>query len=1026
MAVIRRIEPTVGLEVGAPPSTRLDDSMGRAVEQLGQTIDNTIMSAKSRYDQMRLQNDRFAANEGLKRLDSAFTVKLADMKAKAPPDGLNFAEDVGKAYEVERQKFLQQLPRSVRADYTDHSLTSREGFRDNAITFQLDQRDAWFAKGVEDRSLELEAMVAQNPNSFDASLSDGVRGIEATGWDANRKQAEKDKLRTRLQTAQLTGALASDPESVAGPRVVGGASNALEAAVEMVESGGNPNAVSPKGAQGLMQVMPGTAREIAEDIGDEDFPQAEAAQEAYLRRPGVSRIYGRHYLQKMLDRYGDTSAALVAYNAGPGRADEWINSGRDDSVLPAETRAYVGKVLQAVKGAPRSIAGRADLPIIARHQEGRVSAPDMSGVSPEVLARFRQVQNVFGRSIPIVSGYRDPERNKRAGGAKSSQHMHGAALDLDVSGMDENERNELIRTASSLGFTGIGVYVNSVHLDVGPRRSWGPDHHSGSVPAWAKAAIGEHLEGKAEPVAASNGGLPGGIYLDPRGKGLPLSVRLAFFEKAQETLRQKAAADEAERDANDKARVAALDDGIEIGTVKTRQEILDADLPVGQTGKLLRRLEERRGDDLAAEEFLARASAGQVSVNVFDAEQVKASDNAHRYLMQGAQTDEERDRRSAALIRSTGNIDNRTQSILRRDAEAKDPVVLRNAMSLAEELERIAPLSFANMAGGEQVRDKLALYKSYVGDMQMSAEAASEKVLALSNPEEKATRDQLKASADKEAAKLKVSQIVGNIAPIFGGADAGLTPRQSNALLREFQAEFREQYFQTGGDATAAKTLAQAAIGRRWGVTEVSGSPLLMRSNPERYYPPIGGTYSYLRDDALRTARAFVNDNFPGREVTNVTLRPSVHGETRDDIEAKRLPRYELVYQYLQDGQPLTDVVFGLWSVGGGQIKELEKRADDAKATAFDRLVQDADAAIDTRAKADAAADRAFQDTVGPDWMKARAADHAREFQIMNPTKAPYQTQAERERALQSDALDQQRREMLKNFTPAWPSWGGL
>lgn len=274
-------------------------------------------------------------------------------------------------------------------------------------------------------------------------------------------------------------------------------------AMESVESGGDSSAVSAKGAIGALQVMPGTAAEIAADIGDKNFPATAAEQAEYLKRKDVSVRYGKYYFGKMLARYGgDTEAALIAYNGGAERADAWLAAGRDDGVIPAETSAYYRKVLTAA-GAPE---GR-DLPIVTRHQAGRVSAPDMKGVQPVVIDRFRQLQRIFGASVPVVSGFRDPDRNRRAGGAKASQHMHGNALDLDVSGMPVEERIRLIQTASAAGFTGIGVYDNSIHIDVGGRRAWGPDHHSASVPEWARGVIAEHMTGQSAPL---------GPQMDPR------------------------------------------------------------------------------------------------------------------------------------------------------------------------------------------------------------------------------------------------------------------------------------------------------------------------------------------------------------------------------------------------------------------------------------------------------------------------------------------------------------------------------
>jgi hypothetical protein len=134
---------------------------------------------------------------------------------------------------------------------------------------------------------------------------------------------------------------------------------ALVRAVIGAESSGNPNAVSPKGAAGLMQVMPATAAEIAAELGDDTFFQLSSAeQKKYLLNPNVSVRYGTHYLNKMLKRYdGDVEAALVAYNAGPGNADKWLKAGRDYAALPVpeETGPYVQKIFKTLGADPATV-----------------------------------------------------------------------------------------------------------------------------------------------------------------------------------------------------------------------------------------------------------------------------------------------------------------------------------------------------------------------------------------------------------------------------------------------------------------------------------------------------------------------------------------------------------------------------------------------------------------------------------------------------------------------------------------------
>jgi len=97
-------------------------------------------------------------------------------------------------------------------------------------------------------------------------------------------------------------------------------------AVIKQESGFKPCAVSIKGAQGLMQLMPATAREL--HVND-PFDPAQNVQA------------GAAYLKQMLERYkGDLRLALVGYNAGPGRADQGA-----DASFPIETQNYVASII---------------------------------------------------------------------------------------------------------------------------------------------------------------------------------------------------------------------------------------------------------------------------------------------------------------------------------------------------------------------------------------------------------------------------------------------------------------------------------------------------------------------------------------------------------------------------------------------------------------------------------------------------------------------------------------------------------
>jgi hypothetical protein len=329
------------------------------------------------------------------------------------------------------------------------------------------------------------------------------------------------------------------------------------------ESSGNPNAVSPVGATGLAQVMPSTAPEIARELGDQNFPFNNPEQiREYLKDPEVSVRYGTHYLQTQLDRYGgETKAALIAYNAGPKRADQWLQSGRNDAVLPAETRDYVAKIMGGEATAPALDLGP-DTQLDAgtfksRHytwQDLRNDRWSTSTVSSRAVNALDWVTDQFGSKLKITSGYRAPNHPAESAKARPGQHTHGQAIDIDVSGLSDAEKSRLVALFVQSGARGIGHYppgsggAGTIHVDFRQGRGKQADGLAlwyGSQPyangeTWFKTGI--------EQGRASRGaGAPGVAAVPPNYGDLTPEQRYNYGEFLDGLIKEREAADRERR-----------------------------------------------------------------------------------------------------------------------------------------------------------------------------------------------------------------------------------------------------------------------------------------------------------------------------------------------------------------------------------------------------------------------------------------------------------------------------------------------
>lgn len=245
---------------------------------------------------------------------------------------------------------------------------------------------------------------------------------------ANMLTGESNEVRAS-DLGPASGAPQGTPAPQGASASAGAPQDPLFAAMEQQESGGNPDAVSPKGATGVMQVMPATAKNPG--FGVEPFDSGKP-----LTDPQENRRFGQEYFNALQERYGNRADALRAYNAGPGTVDDWIAAGRPEGGLPQETRDYV-QALTGRQAAPPTQAapaqgGAQPVPAQGGARQGRLQQRDqlaqalasgaiqpkdlsevmlermgLGGGAKPVTVNDRLVDPATGR---VIADFSDPER----------------------------------------------------------------------------------------------------------------------------------------------------------------------------------------------------------------------------------------------------------------------------------------------------------------------------------------------------------------------------------------------------------------------------------------------------------------------------------------------------------------------------------------------------------------------------------------------------------------------------------------
>lgn len=292
---------------------------------------------------VNLQNDRQNALNGLDQQFNNFSRDIANQ--------ISAVNDPSKEQSIVAQIGSQRAQALMNAQQTAYNQAAQES--NTAFDQNMAQQQFNFTQQQAQQSQDWQKYIYNHLSATDkANLDQAQKQFGDTmGWNywsaQNQNavaqataQAQINAYQQMLSGFNPTSGGGGAPSNVQG--IINNSANKyklnpqLLSAVVKTESGFNPNAKSPAGAIGLMQLMPATARGLGVNPLD----------------PQQNVDGGTRYLNSMIDRYhGDVRLGLAAYNAGPGNVDKAIkkagstNYDKVKKYLPFETQSYVPKVL---------------------------------------------------------------------------------------------------------------------------------------------------------------------------------------------------------------------------------------------------------------------------------------------------------------------------------------------------------------------------------------------------------------------------------------------------------------------------------------------------------------------------------------------------------------------------------------------------------------------------------------------------------------------------------------------------------
>lgn len=323
-------------------------------------------------------------------------------------------------------------------------------------------------------STELPVQVAYLPTSkpdagFPAVASpDGAQAI-----GEKLPQALQPQLQTAAQTTEAAAKIAAGDAAATAPKKA-------ETETAAAAPTGESQVYVTAGEMPSQPIAPKKKGFLASLFGATPAQAAPAPQPKTPPKPAQENIANDDEPAKPLITLASASSSqkpLALASVGSGIGSDSLPGVRQTALFEIRRKSGIDDDsdvdLNEDEGGAYQVASAAGLARLApngllKQTEG----VDVACLKPSLVRVLKLIEGHYGKKLVVTSGYRNPDRNRRARGAKNSLHMYCAAADVQVPGVGKWELASYLRTMPGRGGVGTYCHTNSVHVDVGPERDW--------------------------------------------------------------------------------------------------------------------------------------------------------------------------------------------------------------------------------------------------------------------------------------------------------------------------------------------------------------------------------------------------------------------------------------------------------------------------------------------------------------------------------------------------------------------------